>query len=820
MENRLSVKKTVIGILCVAMLVNSVSMPIYNEVVSNSMVVNAVDTNQDSITIDVSQHYQDETTDNFDVAITNDSDHNRVYRVITIKKSGDYILTGSNQISYDGEDMILDTQIVVQNDVTANLTLNSLTIMNDDGDNGEICYVLGSGYIEVHDTILSPFLIQGTANVRTQGDSKIKSVYTSLFQVEEGGIFDIKQDDTIEEGNESTLNLDLTTGKVVDRTVPYYSDTKVVPTMFSGQGLLSIQSGSFTGTLEEVNPTPSETTHNNSENICFDVANIDISGGTYNSTVTFGNENDYVTANVESYKNTVKVSGGTFNGGSDGGGVTFNGDNEKVSLSGGKYNQINIHNVYYYDYELDSPIPTKLTLNGILSDTNYGYYREGDGLIIDSSLLNDTGKSENGDIKLVVVDSVYVDRVLTVSPDESVTEYKSDTPIVLTANLDDNFKRSYSTIEYQWYLNTIDESSKIEGATESTYEVPNDKCGNFKYICRITHPWYENDKLTYKNIDSNSVSVTVNKVKNTVDVSSDYQTEYTCGESIKNPAKNQLILKDDTAEISYIWKDADGNILDDVPTTAGKYSLTIVAQENETHFEAQKEVDVTLKAHTYGKPTWTWNKDYSSATATFKCTECEDAQVVDATITKTDTEYIATVTFEGETYTDIVPIVVETTTTPATTANTDETTTTPATTANTDETTTTPATTANTDQTTTTPATTANTDQTTTTSATTSSTSGDTTTTSITTTSVSEDTTTSQSTEVLRLGDVDLNGKITTKDLLLIKRYLLNMASFEDGSQSFINADINQNGKVTTADLIALKKYLLTGSHPNITWEK
>ena len=45
------------------------------------------------------------------------------------------------------------------------------------------------------------------------------------------------------------------------------------------------------------------------------------------------------------------------------------------------------------------------------------------------------------------------------------------------------------------------------------------------------------------------------------------------------------------------------------------------------------------------------------------------------------------------------------------------------------------------------------------------------------------------------------------------------MLSFEEGSQSFINADINKNGKVTTSDLLALKKYLLTGSHPNITWE-
>ena len=65
--------------------------------------------------------------------------------------------------------------------------------------------------------------------------------------------------------------------------------------------------------------------------------------------------------------------------------------------------------------------------------------------------------------------------------------------------------------------------------------------------------------------------------------------------------------------------------------------------------------------HTYGDPVWTWSED-NTATATFTCSDCDDEQIVNATVTSNTTEptcttdgqtiYTATVTFGGESYTD------------------------------------------------------------------------------------------------------------------------------------------------------------------------
>ncbi len=67
--------------------------------------------------------------------------------------------------------------------------------------------------------------------------------------------------------------------------------------------------------------------------------------------------------------------------------------------------------------------------------------------------------------------------------------------------------------------------------------------------------------------------------------------------------------------------------------------------------------------HAYGEPEWSWSDDLSSATAKFTCFKNDDTQTVTATVTSEVTKeptadepgvrtYTATVTFEGETYTD------------------------------------------------------------------------------------------------------------------------------------------------------------------------
>ncbi len=73
---------------------------------------------------------------------------------------------------------------------------------------------------------------------------------------------------------------------------------------------------------------------------------------------------------------------------------------------------------------------------------------------------------------------------------------------------------------------------------------------------------------------------------------------------------------------------------------------------------AQSVNYIFTDAHTYGEPEWEWADDYSSAKATFTCTDtrCKHTEKLDATVTKTDsrekTDYTATVEFENETYTD------------------------------------------------------------------------------------------------------------------------------------------------------------------------
>ncbi len=76
-------------------------------------------------------------------------------------------------------------------------------------------------------------------------------------------------------------------------------------------------------------------------------------------------------------------------------------------------------------------------------------------------------------------------------------------------------------------------------------------------------------------------------------------------------------------------------------------------------------------------------------------------------------------------------------------------------------------------------------------------------------TSTSETSDTDEPSGETLLGDVNVDGKVSTADLLAMKKHLLGTKEIETGSQSFTNADVNVDGKVSTADLLALKKYLL-----------
>jgi hypothetical protein len=97
-------------------------------------------------------------------------------------------------------------------------------------------------------------------------------------------------------------------------------------------------------------------------------------------------------------------------------------------------------------------------------------------------------------------------------------------------------------------------------------------------------------------------------------------------------------------------------------TEAGAGVYTSAAFENAL-FEAQtKDVTIAPAGHTYGAPVWSWADDYSSATATFSCTTCDDVQEVTATVSPVtkpatctedgETVYTASVTFNDVNYDD------------------------------------------------------------------------------------------------------------------------------------------------------------------------
>ena len=101
---------------------------------------------------------------------------------------------------------------------------------------------------------------------------------------------------------------------------------------------------------------------------------------------------------------------------------------------------------------------------------------------------------------------------------------------------------------------------------------------------------------------------------------------------------------------------------------AGKTVYTATVTFNGQTYTDTMEVATEALGHIWGEPTWTWAKDGSMAAATFTCTVCEDAQTVLATITSQtvepttekegSTQFTASVTFEGKTYTDKMTVTI------------------------------------------------------------------------------------------------------------------------------------------------------------------
>lgn len=64
----------------------------------------------------------------------------------------------------------------------------------------------------------------------------------------------------------------------------------------------------------------------------------------------------------------------------------------------------------------------------------------------------------------------------------------------------------------------------------------------------------------------------------------------------------------------------------------------------------------------------------------------------------------------------------------------------------------------------------------------------------------------STSSKVVILGDVDLNGSVTTADVTMLQKYLLKMVTFNEEQK--VAADVNEDGSITMNDVTALQKIL------------
>ncbi|MCD8380743.1 MAG: leucine-rich repeat domain-containing protein, partial [Lachnospiraceae bacterium] len=101
-------------------------------------------------------------------------------------------------------------------------------------------------------------------------------------------------------------------------------------------------------------------------------------------------------------------------------------------------------------------------------------------------------------------------------------------------------------------------------------------------------------------------------------------------------------------------------------TEDGEIVYTAKAVHEGTTYTDIKTVVLEATGHSYGEPTFVWSENYSTCVAKFTCTQGDDTQDEECTVTSEVTQkatctengtvqYTATVTFEDETYTDIVP---------------------------------------------------------------------------------------------------------------------------------------------------------------------
>ncbi len=208
-------------------------------------------------------------------------------------------------------------------------------------------------------------------------------------------------------------------------------------------------------------------------------------------------------------------------------------------------------------------------------------------------------------------------------------------------------------------LNKMDGTTITKGTTDSTtYTIqPAANLDTGTYIATIT--------VTYNGgaMATADASFTVNKADQSVSYSESTMTKHINDAAITNTLTQTI----GDGTISYTSSDttvATVNATTGEVTIVGEGSSTITATAAPTgnYNEATASYTLTVTAHNYSEPSFTWSEDGKSCTASFTCTDCNDVQTMPATVTSkvktaaTATEngvtiYTATVSFDGAEYT-------------------------------------------------------------------------------------------------------------------------------------------------------------------------
>ncbi|MCD7862458.1 MAG: hypothetical protein LUG61_02830 [Lachnospiraceae bacterium] len=208
-------------------------------------------------------------------------------------------------------------------------------------------------------------------------------------------------------------------------------------------------------------------------------------------------------------------------------------------------------------------------------------------------------------------------------------------------------------------LKKTDGTTIAANTTDSTtYTIqPKDGLSTGTYIATITVTYNNNETATAE------VSFTVNKADQSVSYSESTMTKHINDAAITNTLTQTI----GDGTISYTSSDttvATVNATTGEVTIVGAGSTTITATAASTgnYNEATASYTLTVTAHSYSEPSFTWSEDGKSCIVSFTCTDCNDVQTVTATViskvktaaTATEngvTIYTATVTFDGVEYT-------------------------------------------------------------------------------------------------------------------------------------------------------------------------